>query len=316
VVLYEMLTGTSPFNGDNLSAIVYQVLNAEPAPPSTVNSRVPPAFDRIIRRALARRPEDRYQTAREFAKDLKNPDAAPAETAHRPPERIRPAKVPQARGLPDDDPATVLLQPGRGRTGAAAVSAEAGARKSRAAGPRRSGKALWLALPVALVAVAALVTLGLKPDDGPAPTAPATPAAQAPTPPASPDGDAAQPVAAPAIKSVAEAAVKAEAEPVGEPEVAPAVEPPAKPAARPAVAPARDVAVRATQAKAIVVLAVSPWGEVYVDGRSAGVSPPLTVLQIEAGRHDLEIRNQAFAPYREAVNLKSGETLKIRHKFK
>ena len=51
VVLYEMLTGTTPFNGDNLSAIMYQVLNAAPAPPSVVNPRVPPAFDRIVRRA-------------------------------------------------------------------------------------------------------------------------------------------------------------------------------------------------------------------------------------------------------------------------
>jgi serine/threonine-protein kinase len=204
------------------------------------------------------------------------------------------------------------------------VSAEGRARKNSAVAPRRGRKALWLALPVALVAVAALVTHGLKPDDGPAPAAPAAPAAQAPTPPASSAGEAAQPVVAPTIKSVAEPAVKAEAVPAVEPEVAPAVEPPAKPAAKPAVAPAREVAVRksvppedvAEPAKAIVVLAVSPWGEVYVDGQSAGVSPPLTVLQIEAGPHDLEIRNQAFAPYRETVNLKSGETLKIRHKFK
>ena len=331
VVLYEMLTGTTPFNGDNLSAIMYQVLNAEPAPPSTVNSRVPPAFDRIVRRALAKRPEDRYQTAREFARDLKNPDAPPAEKAQRPPERARPARVRQAGDLPEDDPATVLLQPGRGRAGAAAASAESGAAgKNRATGPRRGHKALWLALPVVLVAVAALVTQGLKPDDGPVPVAPALPAApvaQAPTPPAGPAEEAAQPVAAPAIKSVAEPAVKAEAVPVVEPEVAPAVEPPAKPpakpVAKPAAAPRPDVARErlpqpqaAAPAQGTLEIAVSPWGEVYVDGQSAGVSPPLTVLQVEAGPHDVEIRNQAFAPYRETVNLKSGETLKIRHKFK
>src|SRR5512143_2977432 len=76
VVLYEMLAGTTPFNGDNLSAIMYQVLNAEPAPPSTLNPRVPPAFDRIVGRALAKRPEDRYPTARAFAQDLGEHDAA------------------------------------------------------------------------------------------------------------------------------------------------------------------------------------------------------------------------------------------------
>ena len=70
------------------------------------------------------------------------------------------------------------------------------------------------------------------------------------------------------------------------------------------------------QAKATVMLAVSPWGEVYVDGKRVGVSPPLSTLQLEAGKHEVEIRNLAFAPYRKTVNLKSGQSLKIRHKFR
>jgi hypothetical protein len=68
-------------------------------------------------------------------------------------------------------------------------------------------------------------------------------------------------------------------------------------------------------AKATLLLAVAPWGEVYVDGKRVGVSPPLDTLQLKPGRHKLEIRNQAFAPYRKTVNLKSGQPLKIRHKF-
>jgi serine/threonine-protein kinase len=63
------------------------------------------------------------------------------------------------------------------------------------------------------------------------------------------------------------------------------------------------------------MLAVSPWGEVYVDGKRVGVSPPLTTLQLEAGRHKVEIRNRGFASYRKTVNLESGRSLKIRHKF-
>src|SRR5512143_1173216 len=93
VVLYEMLTGTTPFNGDNLSAIMYKILNEEPAPPSTANPRVPPAFDRIISRALAKRPEDRYQTAREFARNLRNPDTTPLQGAHQPAASSHPAKA-------------------------------------------------------------------------------------------------------------------------------------------------------------------------------------------------------------------------------
>jgi len=72
----------------------------------------------------------------------------------------------------------------------------------------------------------------------------------------------------------------------------------------------------ATPAKAAIMLAISPWGEVYVDGKSVGVSPPLATLQLESGKHKVEIRNQAFAPYRDTVNLEPGKSFKIRHKFR
>jgi len=65
-----------------------------------------------------------------------------------------------------------------------------------------------------------------------------------------------------------------------------------------------------------MTLAISPWGEVVVDGKSVGVSPPLTVLQLEAGTHLVEIRNQGFEPYRNTVNLEPDTPLKIKHKFK
>jgi serine/threonine-protein kinase len=70
------------------------------------------------------------------------------------------------------------------------------------------------------------------------------------------------------------------------------------------------------QAKATVMLAISPWGEVFVDGRRVGVSPPLAMLQLEPGKHEVEIRNQAFVPYRVIVNPEPGKSHKIRHKFK
>ena len=71
VVLYEMLTGCTPFTGDNLSTILYDIMNYEPAPPSSVNPDVPHAFDHIVMRALSKRPVDRYQTARDMATDLR-----------------------------------------------------------------------------------------------------------------------------------------------------------------------------------------------------------------------------------------------------
>jgi serine/threonine-protein kinase len=75
-------------------------------------------------------------------------------------------------------------------------------------------------------------------------------------------------------------------------------------------------AASATPAKAAIMFAISPWGEVYVDGKNVGVSPPLATLQLESGKHKVEIRNQAFAPYRDTVNLEPGKSFKIRHKFR
>jgi class 3 adenylate cyclase len=63
-------------------------------------------------------------------------------------------------------------------------------------------------------------------------------------------------------------------------------------------------------------LAVLPWGEVLVDGRSRGVSPPLRVLDIPAGSHTIEIRNSTFPNHVEKVNVKAGEAVRIRHRFK
>jgi hypothetical protein len=63
-------------------------------------------------------------------------------------------------------------------------------------------------------------------------------------------------------------------------------------------------------------LAVLPWGEVLVDGRSRGVSPPLRVLDIPAGSHTIEIRNSTFPSHVEKVNVKAGEAVRIRHRFR
>jgi class 3 adenylate cyclase len=63
-------------------------------------------------------------------------------------------------------------------------------------------------------------------------------------------------------------------------------------------------------------LAVAPWGEVLVDGKSRGVSPPLRVLKVPPGPHTIEIRNSTFPPYVEKVQVKEGEAVKIRHRFK
>ena len=70
VILYEFLTGVRPFNGDGYM-IVQQIFLHDAAPPSAINPDIPPSIDAVTMKALAKRPEDRFATAREFAEALR-----------------------------------------------------------------------------------------------------------------------------------------------------------------------------------------------------------------------------------------------------
>jgi tetratricopeptide (TPR) repeat protein/tRNA A-37 threonylcarbamoyl transferase component Bud32 len=69
-LLYECLTGRPAFSGANVIEIGAQVLHFDPPPPSKLNPRVPAELDRLTLKALSKRPEDRFQTADEFAAEL------------------------------------------------------------------------------------------------------------------------------------------------------------------------------------------------------------------------------------------------------
>jgi hypothetical protein len=67
---YQMLTGVRPFEGDNLGAITYRVVFEDPAPPATVNPRLPAEFDEVFARALCKSPGDRFATVSSFIQAL------------------------------------------------------------------------------------------------------------------------------------------------------------------------------------------------------------------------------------------------------
>lgn len=71
VMLYEMLTGQAPFQGENINAIMYQTLNSIAPPPSSLNSAVPEMLNFIVAKALAKDLDSRYQNARDLANDLR-----------------------------------------------------------------------------------------------------------------------------------------------------------------------------------------------------------------------------------------------------
>ena len=81
VLLYELLTGKPPFTGDSAVAIAYQHVSEMPTPPSSVDPGVSPEIDTVVMHALAKRADDRYQSAAEFRTDVERVIAGAPVTA-------------------------------------------------------------------------------------------------------------------------------------------------------------------------------------------------------------------------------------------
>ena len=70
VILYTMLTGYRPFQGNSTLTVCYKVVNREPVPATVLNTDLPPGLDYITRRAMAKDPGQRYQSGMEMARDI------------------------------------------------------------------------------------------------------------------------------------------------------------------------------------------------------------------------------------------------------
>ncbi len=97
VMLYEMLTGQMPFPGEFDQAVVYSILNQEPEPLSSIRTEAPEGLHNILTRALAKNPDDRYQTIEEMVTDLQ--------------------EVQQEVGVPDSIGGAAVAAAGRPSTG-------------------------------------------------------------------------------------------------------------------------------------------------------------------------------------------------------
>jgi class 3 adenylate cyclase len=91
---------------------------------------------------------------------------------------------------------------------------------------------------------------------------------------------------------------------------------PAATAATSSPSAAKSASGKAEPGSGTLSLAVLPWGEVFVNGRSRGVSPPLKNLKLAPGTYNIEVRNTTFAPLKQKVQVKSREEVTVRHVFK
>jgi serine/threonine-protein kinase len=146
VILYELLTGVVPFEGETAVAIAFKQVSAEPRPPSELNPALPPGLDAIVLRALAKDPAWRYADAEEFIGALQSERRAlPAPAG-------APAAPPPQRQDGFHSPTGQLFMPTVEPSG------------DQAAPPRRRRRVLawWLAAAVlvAIAAAAAILLLG------------------------------------------------------------------------------------------------------------------------------------------------------------
>ena len=327
VVLYEMLTGESPFDADNINTTMYRIVNEVPIPPKTLNPRLPEAFDYIVAKALAKHPDERYQTARELVRDLQNyqdlsiPDAAISALNY----PITLERKTKPRSSNPGAQTIIRASAGSGQTGQKTLTGDIKAIRTQIIPPPVPG--FYARNQKTLVATSLVLLLGLsfslmRDNSAPPPqiAPPQQTAAVAPapaltvTPPEkltsaedallnSPLPEAVLP---PETEAIPVDAVNADTAPLTAPE--PQISKRKKPTASSTGA--------ATKGEAVIKFAVTPWGDVYVDGKKMGASPPLKELRVPVGEHKIEIRNLYFAPYSQTVHLKANSTKKLKHIFK
>jgi hypothetical protein len=331
VVLYELLTDVKPFGGTTLEEISQAVLNHTPTAPHVLKPELPQGLSDIVMRAMEKEPEKRFSSARSMSRSLRQwteeTDATGAETA--PFGRdgvgsaVRSAWVAATSaatgialalgawiwlGQPRTAPPSPVAAPAVVTVPVTAVSPP----PTEAVVPPVPTEAPSAAVPVTVHAIAADAT-SKKPvtKEAPAPAMPvataaaavSTPTAETPkTGPTDSKGTTASTTTTPKTVAAKDAPPK---ETVRERRAREARE--------------RELAAREAAAvplaKGVVRIAVSPWGNVEVDGVAVGTAPPLTEITLTEGKHQITIRNGDFPPYSATVNVTSGQPVTVKTKF-
>jgi serine/threonine protein kinase len=265
-LLYELLTGISAFgrgSSSNINSIMYQVVNEITDSPTMVNPSIPAAFDYIVSKALAKKPEERYQSAREMADDLRN--FKKLTISAQLPSMVLPEKKSGEYSQRDGD-ATLVLGTNK---------------QLLIPGWSWQKKLICTVIAVIILVVAALSIFTER----------------KPVKTAIHDNKSvlSRNVSVPTTKKLSPAAAKSKTA-SGQSEVS----------KNPKIA---------APAKGNLNFTVLPWGEVFIDGKSRGASPPLKKIKLSPGSYIIEIKNTTFSPYRKTVKLKAGESIKIRYKF-
>jgi hypothetical protein len=293
-VLYELLTARKAFDGDSLEQIGGAVAHHQPVPPHELCPEVPLELSAIAMRAMARNPDERFSSAVDMALALRAWLAKHAAHA---------AAEPGIPTAPAGEPAP----PPRPRVRMAGLAMAALALPAAwwiASDPASTGP-LPTAVPTPPQAVA--------PVDAPAPPS-LTLATAAATAPGIDDSTTAK-TPSMALASATTDSAPVSPKPAGDKTAPGAVAPKARKATARAVAAPTAVAEVPAPANGTVNIAISPWGQVEVDGKAAGTTPPLTRLELPQGAHTITVRNEDFPPYTLRVQVDPERPVSVRHRF-
>lgn len=293
VVLHELLTGRRAFDGPTLEAIQQAVTEQVPPNAHALQAAVPSSLAQIAMKAMAKHPDDRHRSARALSRALRewldtHPGSLQQGEDDTPSSRMTLRNLLGALVVAGLVVASVGLwdnsrrEPAASAPGRAASAAQAAARTASAPPATPSPTAAATPDPAALPS--ALAASATAPATVPGP-GPATTEAAATTLP---------PVALP----------RAAASPTGVPSTATT-----------STNAANVTSPTAPASKAVLQIAVSPWAEVEVDGKRLGTAPPLNRIELDAGRHQVVLRNAGFAPHQVSVDLDPNQPTLLRHRF-
>jgi eukaryotic-like serine/threonine-protein kinase len=257
VLLYELLCGKAPFSAPTMALLQERIKLSRPATPHKVNTAVPRNLSELVMRALAKKPEDRFRSAGQFARELRRWGKDAFGINHEP-----------------DPPVT----------GAAAL--EGGIAKLSQSLKIASWRqqVLWATLlGVSVLATAWWIQASTQ-------------------------------RTASTAQVTAQTLTNKKAVPA-QPSVRPTGAATASPTATAAGNAAQAASSAAPTGFGRVRLAVSPWGEVEVDGRKEGVSPPLLSLNLSPGEHTIVVRNADFAARTFRVRVEADKTERVVHRF-
>ena len=292
VVMYQLLCGQLPFRAKNIEGLLQAIIKEPAIPPHEIKNDVPLRLARIAAKALAKKPEDRYERASEMARELNR--YLEKERTERIIAKIQNPDEKGSKGLVSNGVANpVSTKPTKSPlvigAGALTVAALIAGVAYKVYDPSTK--------PVVQIATANTT----PPLPNPVQVAP-KPSIAAPNYEAS-----ASQVAPTSVASVAVTTEKSKEE---------------KTASKPVVSSKTKTVNASTISKndanaatmGSVQIAVSPWGEVFVDGQSKGVAPPLTRLSLSIGKHRIEIKN-GDESHATSIEIVADKEAKISHRF-